>query len=154
MTDETKYRKFGPMSDEAFSLNRRLLGPLAGGVPGEGFEKALIELLRSDHPIAPPIRDALAQALDGSHPSLKVTIARKRSGPVPNLIKGLRTHFAHLSIGARIHQHPFFAEKVDAAVLAIVAEEKEAGRGLTRPKGYKYLALYRAALEEIELESE
>jgi tellurite resistance protein len=65
-------------ADEA---NWRPFMALASGVMDEEGVRALVELLRSDVPLQKQTRNMLADALDGTHKSVKATFTGAKRGP-------------------------------------------------------------------------
>lgn len=129
-----------PVGDAA---NLRLLLAFSGGKIDELVIDDLVSLLRSDHFIQPTLRDHLAAALVGEHDSIRATIARKKTGPVPDHHPVLGQALAQLDmirIGKWIEDHPFTQIKAESGVEAAKAEF-----GISRREAYAARKAWRAA---------
>lgn len=129
-----------PIGDAA---NLRLLLAFSGGQIDQEVIDDLASLMRSDHFIQPALRDHLAAALVGEHVSIRATVARKKTGPVPEHHPVLAQVLAQLDmihIGKWIEDHPFTQIKAESGVEAAKAEF-----GISRREAYAARKAWRAA---------
>ena len=108
-------------ADEA---NYRPFVALASGLMDEEGVGALIELLRSDFPIQMQTRRMLADALEGSHETLKATFTGAKRGPRmtrKRVSEGLERSM--LALGVQLHMASRIeADGFESAVISAAAE--------------------------------
>jgi hypothetical protein len=129
--------------EAADALNLPVYIALASGLAGERAVQPLVALLRSDEPIQPAIRDMLADALEGKGPTLRLRLARAKSGPAPDeipIVSAIKRASRLLKIGEWIERHPDAPSSMEAAIAAARAEF-----GITRARAFQALAYYREA---------
>lgn len=129
--------------DSANDANLSVILGLASGMIDEALIDALVELLRSDYPIQPQLRDILADAIAGEHPVLSARIWRGKRGPSPKelpFVTGMRRALELLEIGKFIAQHPAASDKLESAVQAAMDEF-----GVVRSVAFNALSYWREA---------
>jgi len=92
--------------DSAENINQRALHSLIGLRPGNALKDALVTLFRSSAPIAPEVREALAQALErnSDDPGLRLTVEGAGKGGADDIGKQLQIRERWLIAGRRIEE--------------------------------------------------
>ncbi|TCJ39200.1 hypothetical protein [Parafrankia sp. BMG5.11] len=125
--------------DDADNANLPVVLGLSSGMATAEVVAHLVDLLRSDFPLQPLIRDILADALSGEHETLRLKLSRKKTGPSPKrlpIVGAFDRFFRDLAIGKFIAEHPQMSVKVENAVDAALDEfnivRSEAYQGLRK----------------------
>lgn len=115
------------------------------GLVGDDATRALVELLRSDHPIQPAIRHLLADAIEGKHKSIEMKIKGKGKRGPAFTAKAARKKLADLvddvRIGQWIANHPDAGKRGQGE--KIIAEACQRF-GITRAEAFSLKKAYLA----------
>jgi hypothetical protein len=120
------------------------------GMTGESATRALVDLLRSDHPIQPAIRELLADAFEGTHPRISTKLEGKvKRGPAFTAEvakKRIAATLDDVRIGQWIAEHPDASKR--GAGEAIITEAREKF-GITRAEAFTLKKQYLTFREQM-----